>query len=37
MTDEQSAEALAIVWMAAEPNTLANSMQIPVDREFEVR
>ncbi len=33
-TDEQYAEFLAVVGMAAETNTLANSMQIPVDREF---
>ncbi|WP_058189924.1 carboxymuconolactone decarboxylase family protein [Terracidiphilus gabretensis] len=34
LTDEQYAEFLAVVGMAAETNTLANSMQIPVDREF---
>lgn len=34
MSDEQYAEFLAVVGMAAETNTLANSMQIPVDREF---
>ncbi|HEY4358329.1 MAG TPA: carboxymuconolactone decarboxylase family protein [Acidobacteriaceae bacterium] len=34
MTDEQYAEFLAVVGMAAETNMLANSMQIPVDREF---
>ncbi len=36
LTDEQYAEFLAVVGMAAETNTLANSMQIPVDREFSV-
>ena len=34
LTDEQYGEFLAVVGMAAETNTLANSMQIPVDREF---
>src|ERR1700728_1976293 len=34
MTDKQYAEFLAVVGMAAETNTLANSLQIPVDREF---
>ena len=34
MTDEQYAEFLAVIGMAAETNTLANAMQIPVDREF---
>lgn len=34
LSDEQYAEFLAVVGMAAETNTLANSMQIPVDREF---
>lgn len=34
LTDEQYAEFLAVVGMAAETNSLANSMQIPVDREF---
>jgi AhpD family alkylhydroperoxidase len=34
LSDEQYAEFLAILGMAAETNTLANSMQIPVDREF---
>jgi AhpD family alkylhydroperoxidase len=34
MTDEQYAEFLAVVGMASETNSLANSMQIPVDREF---
>jgi AhpD family alkylhydroperoxidase len=34
LSDQQYAEFLAVVGMAAETNTLANSMQIPVDREF---
>ena len=34
MSEEQYGEFLAVVGMAAETNTLANSMQIPVDREF---
>jgi AhpD family alkylhydroperoxidase len=34
LSDEQYAEFLAVVGMAAETNSLANSMQIPVDREF---
>ena len=34
LSDEQYAEFLAVVGMAAETNTLANSMQIPVDQEF---
>jgi uncharacterized peroxidase-related enzyme len=34
LSDEQYAEFLAIIGMAAETNTLANSMQIPVDQEF---
>jgi len=34
LSDEQYAEFLAVVGMAAETNTLANSMQIPVDREY---
>lgn len=34
LSDEQYAELLAVVGMAAETNSLANSMQIPVDREF---
>src|SRR6202167_6501415 len=33
LSDEQYAEFLAVVGMAGETNTLANSMQIPVDRE----
>ena len=35
LTDEQHAEFLAILRMAAETNTLANALQIPVDPEFE--
>ena len=34
LSDQQYAEFLAILGMAAETNTLANSLQIPVDREF---
>ena len=34
LSDNQYAEFLAILGMAAETNTLANSLQIPVDREF---
>src|SRR5580658_7787149 len=34
LSDEQYAEFLAVIGMAAETNTLANSMQIPVDQEF---
>jgi AhpD family alkylhydroperoxidase len=34
LSDEQHAEFLAVVGMAAETNALANSMQIPVDNEF---
>jgi AhpD family alkylhydroperoxidase len=34
LSDEQHAEFLAVVGMAAETNSLANAMQIPVDREF---
>lgn len=36
LTDQQHAEFLAILGMAAETNTLANAMQIPVDPEFSV-
>ena len=36
LTDEQYAEFLAVVGMAAETNTLANALQIPVDPEFSV-
>ena len=34
LSDEQYAEFLAVLGMAAETNALANSLQIPVDREF---
>lgn len=34
LTDEQHAELLSVIGMAAETNALANSMQIPVDQEF---
>ena len=34
LSDEQYAEFLAVIGMAAETNTLANSMQIPVDQEL---
>jgi AhpD family alkylhydroperoxidase len=34
LSDEQYAEFLAIVSMAAQTNALANSLQIPVDQEF---
>jgi AhpD family alkylhydroperoxidase len=34
LSSEQYAEFLAVLGMAAETNTLANSLQIPVDREF---
>ncbi len=34
LSDEQYAEFLAVVGMAAETNIMANSLQIPVDREF---
>jgi AhpD family alkylhydroperoxidase len=34
MSDEQYGEFLAVIGMAAQTNTLANSMQIPVDKEF---
>ena len=33
LSEEQYAEFLAVIGMAAETNTLANSLQIPVDRE----
>jgi AhpD family alkylhydroperoxidase len=36
MTDEQYAELLSIIAMAAHTNSLANVLQIPVDREFNV-
>ena len=34
LSDSQYAEFLTVVGMAAQTNTLANSLQIPVDREF---
>ena len=34
MDDEQYAELLSIVGMAAETNALANALQVPVDAEF---
>jgi len=34
LTDKQYAEFLAVIGMAAETNTMANSLQIPIDREF---
>jgi uncharacterized peroxidase-related enzyme len=34
LSDKQYAEFLAVIGMAAETNTRANSLQIPVDREF---
>jgi AhpD family alkylhydroperoxidase len=34
LSDQQYAEFLAVIGMAAETNTLANSLQIPVDRKF---
>jgi AhpD family alkylhydroperoxidase len=34
LSEEQYAEFLAIIGMAAETNSLANALQIPVDREF---
>jgi AhpD family alkylhydroperoxidase len=37
LSDEQYAEFLAVIGMAAETNTVANSMQIPVDQEFLVK
>jgi AhpD family alkylhydroperoxidase len=36
LTDEQHAELVAIIGMAAETNALATALQIPVDPEFEV-
>lgn len=36
LTDEQHAEFLAVVGMAAETNALATALQIPVDPEFSV-
>lgn len=34
LSDEQYAEFLAVIGMAAQTNTIATSLQIPVDREF---
>jgi AhpD family alkylhydroperoxidase len=34
LTDEQHAELLAVIGMAAETNALATALQIPVDPEF---
>jgi AhpD family alkylhydroperoxidase len=34
LSEEQYGEFLAVIGMAAETNTLANSLQVPVDREF---
>ena len=36
LTDEQHAEFVAVLGMAAETNALANALQIPVDPEFSV-
>jgi AhpD family alkylhydroperoxidase len=36
MSDQQLAELLAIIGMAAETNSLATALQIPIDPEFEV-
>ena len=36
MTDQQHAELVAIIGMAAETNALANALQISVDPEFQV-
>ncbi|HTH54318.1 MAG TPA: carboxymuconolactone decarboxylase family protein [Edaphobacter sp.] len=36
MTEQQYAELIAVVGMAAETNTLATALQIPVDPEFMV-
>jgi AhpD family alkylhydroperoxidase len=37
LTDQQHAELLAVIGMAAETNALANALQIPVDPEFTVK
>ncbi|WP_213805631.1 carboxymuconolactone decarboxylase family protein [Granulicella sp. dw_53] len=37
LTDQQHAEFLAVVGMAAETNALVNALQVPVDPEFMVR
>src|ERR1700679_4393709 len=36
LTDQQHAELLAVIGMAAETNALATALSIPVDREFAV-
>jgi AhpD family alkylhydroperoxidase len=36
LSDQQFAELLAIIGMAAETNSLATALQIPIDPEFEV-
>jgi AhpD family alkylhydroperoxidase len=36
LSDHQHAELLAIIGMAAETNSLATALQIPIDPEFEV-
>jgi AhpD family alkylhydroperoxidase len=36
LTDQQHAEFLAVVSMAAETNALATALQIPVDQEFSI-
>jgi AhpD family alkylhydroperoxidase len=36
LADQQYAELLAVIGMAAETNALANALQIPVDPEFSV-
>lgn len=36
LSDQQHAELLAIIGMAAETNSLATALQIPIDSEFEV-
>jgi AhpD family alkylhydroperoxidase len=36
LTDQQHAELLAVIGMAAQTNALANALQIPVDPEFTV-
>lgn len=37
MTPEQHAELLAVIGMASETNVLSTTLQIPVDKEFEVQ
>jgi AhpD family alkylhydroperoxidase len=36
LSDQQLAELLAIIGMAAETNSLATALQVPIDPEFEV-